>query len=204
MNDATLPGADPLRTEALARFSALLAEAIASDDPEPTAMSLATAVDGRVSVRIVLLKGVDERGFRFFTNRASDKGRQLAAHPRAALCFHWKQLHGGMQVRIEGGVEQLPDAESDAYFASRPRGSQIGAWASLQSSPLPERAVFEARIAEMEARFAGGPVPRPPHWGGFLVRPERIEFWHAGDFRLHERVLYEALPAGWGKRLLYP
>src|SRR5262249_5440990 len=150
----------------------------ASTDPEPTAMTLATSQGHRVSARIVLLKGVDERGFRFFTNYESAKGRELTEHPRAALCFHWKHLPGAVQVRVEGHAEKLGAAESDAYFATRARGSQIGAWASLQSRPLADRAEFEARIAEIERRFAGTEVPRPPHWGGFVVVPDRIEFWY--------------------------
>lgn len=195
---------DALYQEALATFRDLLAEAGASGDPEPSAMTLATTEGERVSARIVLLKGVDERGFRFFTNYESDKGGQLAAHPRAALVFHWKALRGGVQVRTEGTIARLPAEESDAYFASRPRGSQIGAWASKQSQPLRDREEFEARIAEFERRFADGPVPRPPHWGGFVLVPQRIEFWYGADFRLHERVLYRRDAQGWTKRLLYP
>lgn len=167
-------------------------------------MTLATADAERVSARIVLLKGVDERGLRFFTNYDSDKGAQLAAHPRAALCFHWKTLRHGVQVRVEGEVATLPTDESDAYFATRPRGSQIGAWASLQSQDLRDRAEFEARIAEVERRYADAPVPRPPHWGGFVLAPRRIEFWYGADFRLHERVLYRNDASGWTRRLLYP
>ncbi len=193
-----------LYQEALATFRRLLDEATAAGDPEPTAMTLATLRDDGVSARIVLLKGVDEHGFRFFTNYESDKGAQLAAHPRAALAFHWKTLRHGVQVRVEGTIARLPAQESDAYFASRPRGSQIGAWASKQSQPLRDREEFEARIAEFEQRFAGGPVPRPPHWGGFVLAPQRIEFWYGADFRLHERVLYRLDAQGWTKRLLYP
>ena len=167
-------------------------------------MTLATSRDGRVSARIVLLKGVDERGFRFFTNYESAKSRELAEHPQAALCFHWKHLPGAVQVRVEGRVEKLGAAESDAYFATRARGSQIGAWASLQSQPLADRAEFEARIAEIERRFAGTEVPRPPHWGGFVVVPDRIEFWYGADFRLHERVLYALAGNLWTRQLLYP
>ncbi len=167
-------------------------------------MTLATLRDDGLSARIVLLKGVDERGFRFFTNYESDKGVQLVAHPRAALVFHWKTLRSGVQVRVEGAIAKLSAEESDAYFASRPRGSQIGAWASKQSQPLRDRDEFEARLAEFEQRFAGGPVPRPPHWGGFVLAPQRIEFWHGADFRLHERVLYRRDAQGWTKWLLYP
>ena len=194
----------PLYQGALQRFAALLDEARASGDEEPTAMTLASVADGRLSARIVLLKGVDARGFRFFTNYDSIKGRQLAAHAQAALCFHWKRLRNGVQVRVEGAVEKLAGEESDAYFATRPRGSQIGAWASLQSQPLRDRAEFEARIADVEQRFAGVPVPRPPNWGGFVVRPERIEFWFGAQFRLHERIEYRLDAGAWTQRTLFP
>ena len=194
-----------LYQEALATFRGLLDEARASADPEPTAMTLATVADGRVNARIVLLKGVDERGFRFFTNYESAKGAQLAAHPQVALCFHWKALREGIQVRVEGRAERLSASESDAYFATRARGSQLGAWASLQSQPLGDRAEFEARLAEFEARFADVSVPRPPHWGGYLVVPDCIEFWYGAGFRLHERWRYERDASGdWRKGLLYP
>jgi pyridoxamine 5'-phosphate oxidase len=194
----------PLYQEALRTFAGLLDEARASGDEEPEAMTLATAVDGRPSARIVLLKGVDARGFRFFTNYESAKGRQLAANAQAALCFHWKRLRNGVQVRVEGGVARLSAAESDAYFATRFRGSQIGAWASSQSQPLRDRAEFEARIAEIEQRFAGVDVPRPPHWGGFVVAPVQIEFWYGAKFRLHERIQYLQADGEWTKRVLYP
>jgi len=167
-------------------------------------MTLATTQGERVSARIVLLKGVDARGFRFFTNYESLKAHQLATHAQAALCFHWKTLPGGVQVRVEGRVEKLPAAESDAYFATRARESRIGAWASLQSNPLRDRAEFEARILKVEQRYASADVPRPPHWGGYLVVPERIEFWHGADFRLHERVDYWSVNGAWKKQLLYP
>ena len=150
-----------LHPDILQTFRALLEEVQASPDREPTAMNLATAdPDGRVHSRIVLLKGVDADGFRFFTNYHSAKGRQLAAHPQVALTFHWKQLREGVQVRVEGKAERLPEADSDAYFATRKRGSQIGAWASHQSEPMPDRATFEARVAEFEAKFEGQEVPR--------------------------------------------
>lgn len=168
-------------------------------------MTLATAdAHGRVSARIVLLKSVDADGFRFFTNYESHKAEQIAAHPQVALCFHWKLLREGVQVRVEGDIAKVSAAESDAYFASRPRGSQIGAWASPQSQPLPDRGTFEARIAEFERRFADSPVPRPPHWGGYLVRPDRIEFWYGARFRLHERVRYEKTDGVWVRGMLYP
>ena len=167
-------------------------------------MTLATSHGERLSARIVLLKGVDARGFRFFTNYESAKGTQLLAHPQAALCFHWKTLRDGVQVRVEGGVERLSAEESDAYFATRPRGSRIGAWASTQSRPLANREEFEARIEQIEQRFAGVDVPRPPYWGGYLVVPDRIEFWYGANFRLHERVCYEREGAAWSTRMLYP
>jgi pyridoxamine 5'-phosphate oxidase len=194
-----------LYQEALTTFTGLLDEARASGDAEPTSMTLATAgADGRVSARIVLLKSVDADGFRFFTNYQSEKAGQIAAHPKVALCFHWKLLREGVQVRVEGDIAKVSAAESDAYFASRPRGSQIGAWASPQSQPLPDRGAFEARIAEFERRFEGAPVPRPPHWGGYLVRPDRIEFWYGASFRLHERVRYEKTDGAWIRGMLYP
>jgi len=168
-------------------------------------MTLASVgADGRVSARIVLLKGVGPDGFRFFTNYESLKGAQLEAHPQVALCFHWKLVREQVQVRVEGEASPLSAAESDAYFATRPRASQIGAWASLQSCALPDRAAFEQRIAEFERRFEGADVPRPPHWGGYLVRPDRIEFWYGAKYRLHERVIYVRSGDNWTKGLLYP
>ena len=195
----------PLPDEVVTTFRDLLERARASGDREPDAMTLATlGDDGQPSARTVLLKAFDARGFVFYTNLASRKGRQLAAHPRAALLFHWKGIDEGVQVKTEGPVERVTDAEADAYFASRPRGSQIGAWASLQSQPLPDRATFEARLAEMEARFEGGPVPRPPRWSGFRVRPVAVEFWYGARFRLHERHRWTVLDGGWQRRMLYP
>ena len=168
-------------------------------------MNLATMQgDGRVSSRIVLLKAFDTRGLVFYTNLESDKGRQLQAHPRAALCFHWKHLRDGVQARFEGTVSQVDDAEADAYFATRPRESQLGAWASLQSQTLPDRATFEQRFAEAEHRFASTPVPRPPHWSGLRVKPELVEFWYGAAFRLHERHRHEWQSGAWTERLLYP
>lgn len=194
-----------LTAEILDTFRTLLTEATAAGDPEPTAMTLATADDdGRVSARIVLLKGVDTDGFRFFTNYTSAKGEQIARQPQVALCFHWKTLREGVQVRVEGAVEPLPTADSDAYFATRPRLSQIGAWASLQSQTLPDRATFEQRVAHYEREFAGRDVPRPPHWGGYRVVPDRVEFWYGAQFRLHERVLWEYADRRWQRRELYP
>jgi len=198
---------DPTYAEALRTFSDLLAEATAAGDPEPTAMTLATVGrGGRPSARTVLLKAHDERGFVFYTNFDSHKGRQLALNPQAALQFLWKGLRDGehVQVRIEGSVEPVSAAEADAYFARRPRESQIGAWASKQSQTLESRAVFDARFAEFEQRFAGGEVPRPPHWSGFRVVPEAIEFWYGARFRLHERQCYERVDGAWHRRMLYP
>jgi pyridoxamine 5'-phosphate oxidase len=194
-----------LKSEILDTFLRLLDEAKASGDPEPTAMNLAT-VDGsgRVASRIVLLKGVDGRGFRFYTNYESDKGSQLEAHPQVALCFHWKQLREGVQVRVEGVSRKLQAEESDAYFASRPRGSQIGAWASLQSQTLPDRDSFEQRVARYEQQFEGHEVTRPPHWGGFVVEPDMLEFWYGAEFRLHERVRWDRHGQTWTSRMLYP
>ncbi|TDR41644.1 pyridoxamine 5'-phosphate oxidase [Tahibacter aquaticus] len=190
---------------ALEELRRLLAEAALSGDPEPTAMNLSTIdARGRPHSRIVLLKGVAEDGLRFFTNYTSAKGEELAAHAQVALCLHWKQLREGIQVRVEGTVSRLPEADSDAYFASRARGSQIGAWASLQSQTLPQREDFEARIAEVEARFAGCEVERPPHWGGYRVDPDLIEFWYGANFRLHERQRHELIDGQWRQRMLYP
>ncbi|MBK5188066.1 MAG: pyridoxamine 5'-phosphate oxidase [Gemmatimonadaceae bacterium] len=187
-------------------FRALFAQAQAVDRarlPEPHAMSLATVgADGAPSVRMVLLKDVDERGFVFFTNLNSHKGRELTANPRAALCFYWAALDA--QIRVEGSVEPVSDAEADAYFASRARERQIGAWASSQSETLASMDALRARVADVEARYEGYPVPRPPHWTGRRVKPSRIEFWRAGDHRLHERRLFERDGDGWTMRRLFP
>ncbi|MFY8206937.1 MAG: pyridoxamine 5'-phosphate oxidase [Arenimonas sp.] len=196
---------DPLYSAALATFADLLQQAKQSIDPEPTAMTVATVGrDGRPAARTVLLKGFDERGFVFYTNFSSRKGRQLAANPQAALLFHWRHLHEGVQVKIEGTVEPVSAEEADAYFASRPRGSQIGAWASLQSQPLASREQFDTRYADFEKQYADMPVPRPPHWSGFRVVPERIEFWYGAQFRLHERQCYERNNGVWSQVMLYP
>ena len=196
---------DALYKTALETFNALLEQAQQSQDPEPTAMTVATVgADGRPAARTVLLKTVDERGFVFFTNFNSRKGKHLAANPQAALLFHWKHLQEGVQVKIEGTVEPVSAAEADAYFAVRPRGSQIGAWASLQSQTLASRELFEQRVAEVEKQYEGIDVPRPPHWSGFRVVPERIEFWYGARFRLHERQCFDRVDGVWTQVMLYP
>jgi len=192
-----------MTTDPFQLFDAWFAEARASEPNDSNAMALATVdAAGQPSVRMVLLKGHGPDGFVFYTNRESRKAGELVAVPKAALLFHWKSLR--RQVRIEGAVGQVSDAESDAYFASRSRDSQLGAWASEQSRPLDARATFEARYEEMRARFEGGDVPRPPHWGGYRVTPARIEFWQDRAHRLHERRLFVRAPEGWDEGLLYP
>ncbi len=185
------------------RFAEWFAEAGQSEPNDPNAMALATATpDGRPSVRMVLLKEMDSRGFVFYTNLESLKGVQLSANPHAALCFHWKSLR--RQVRVEGAVEPVSAEDSDAYFHSRPRLSRIGAWASRQSRPLESRFHLEKRVAEYTARFAVGEVPRPDHWGGFRLVPERFEFWEDRPFRLHDRILYTRHDDGWRPQHLFP
>ncbi|HEX4695649.1 pyridoxamine 5'-phosphate oxidase [Sphingomonas sp.] len=188
----------------LALFDAWLAEAKAGEPNDPNAMALATAdASGRPSVRMVLLKGHGPDGFVFYTNRESRKAGEIAANPRAALLFHWKSLR--RQVRIEGALTLASVAESDVYFASRSRDSQLGAWASDQSRPLADRATFEARFAEVQGKFDGQDVPRPPHWGGYRLTPHHIEFWQERAHRLHERRVFDrASERGWTERLLYP
>jgi pyridoxamine 5'-phosphate oxidase len=192
--------------QALATFAALFDEAAAAGEPDRTAMTLATATpDARPSARVVLLKAFDPRGFVFYTHLDGRKGRELQANPQAALLFHWPRVRDGVQVRVEGTVEVVADAEADAYFASRPRGSQLGAWASKQSETLESRAQFDERLAQADAEFEGRPVPRPPRWGGLRVMPERIEFWYGAQYRLHERHLFERDGAGtWQVRMLFP
>lgn len=185
------------------RFGELLERAMQSDILEPTAMALATVGEsGAPSLRMVLLKGFDERGFTFFTNLGSRKARELEVNPVAALCFHWQPLE--VQVRVEGRVEPVSTAEADDYFATRPRGSQIGAWASRQSQLLARREELQERIAEVEARFHGEPIPRPAFWSGFRVVPERIEFWYGRASRLHDREVFSRGTDGWTTESLYP
>jgi pyridoxamine 5'-phosphate oxidase len=187
----------------IAQFRAWLDEATAAGGPEPQAMTLATiAADGAPHARIVYLRGLDERGFAFFTNYESSKGHDLAATPLAALVFFWSLLH--RQVRVEGTVAQLSAAESDAYFAQRPRGHRLNAWASQQSSVIPSRAFLEERVADAAARFGAGDVPRPPYWGGYRVTPRRVEFWQGREDRAHDRLAYVRVEQGWRIERLSP
>ena len=192
-----------LHSDPLAQFRAWFAEAERAGIAVPEAMALATAApDGRPSVRMVLLKGADERGFAFFTNLESRKGAELAGNPRAALLFHWQPL--GRQVRVEGSVARVPDEEAAAYFATRPLGSRISATASPQSRPLADRAELERLVAAARARFPGEEVPLPAHWGGFRVVPDAYEFWEHRDDRLHDRIRYDLLAGGWSQTRLAP
>lgn len=196
--------------EPFALFEAWFAQSTLSEINDPNAMALATADGlGVPNVRTVLLKGLDPadhspRGFVFYTNMTSTKGRELLANPHAALLFHWKSLQ--RQVRIKGAITQVSDAEADAYFVSRPRGSRIGAWASQQSQELPSRAALESSVSDLEAKFTGDDIPRPPHWTGFRVTPSEIEFWHDRPYRLHDRIVFrrDTPPAPWTKTRLYP
>jgi pyridoxamine 5'-phosphate oxidase len=197
--DFDRPSPDPI-----AEFHIWMDEARQTELPNPNAMTLATAdADGRPAARILLLKDIDDRGAVFYTNRNARKGRELADNPRAALLFFWDGL--GRQVRMEGEVSLLSDAESDAYFATRPRESRIGAWASRQSETVANRAALDAAVAEAEARFADQDVPRPPHWGGYRLRLDSIEFWQGHQFRLHDRVVYTRDDSGnWKAQRLFP
>ena len=194
------PQRDPL-----AIFADWIGEAAKSEPNEPEAMALASVDEhGRPDIRMVLLKGADANGFVFYTNLESAKGRELGIHPHAALCFHWKTLR--RQVRVRGPAARVSDAEADAYFATRPKDSQIGAWASAQSRPMEGRFAFEREIAKYAARYALTSVPRPPHWSGFRVTPLEIEFWRDRPFRLHDRLVYrrQAVDAPWRTERLYP
>ena len=190
-------------TDPFALFHAWMAEARASEPNDPEAVAFASADEqGRPSVRMVLLRSVGPQGFGFFTHLDSRKGRELAQNPNGALAFHWKSLR--RQVRAEGPVVQVSDAEADAYFASRSRESRIGAWASEQSRPLESRELFESRYAQLQQRFEGEDVPRPPRWSGFRLIPDTIEFWSDRPHRLHERRLFTRGDGGWSEGLLYP
>jgi pyridoxamine 5'-phosphate oxidase len=186
-----------------ARFARWYAEAEASEPSDPNAMTVVTATpDGRPSARTILLKGVDPRGFVFYTNKESRKSDELAGNPHIALLFYWKSL--GRQIRIEGEVEAVTDAEADAYFASRLRISRLGAWASQQSRPLDARTTLERRLAEYEAKYPGDDIPRPPYWSGYRVLPRRFEFWQDMEYRLHDRTTYDRTPDGWTMGKLFP
>jgi pyridoxamine 5'-phosphate oxidase len=194
---------DDVVNDPYALFTEWFTDAKASEINDPNAMALATIdKDDTPSVRMVLLKDYDQKGFVFYTNKESRKGLALQANPRAALLFHWKSL--GRQIRIEGPVSYVSDAESDEYYASRPRGSRIGAWASQQSQPIASRAELEARVEVIEKQYEGQDIPRPAHWGGYLVAPKRIEFWHEGPYRLHSRIVFTATANGWEKSMICP
>jgi len=190
-------------SEPIDLFHAWFAEAEQSEANDPNAMALATVDDaGQPSIRMVLLKGADADGFVFYTNYESRKGVELLSQPRAALCFHWKSLR--RQIRVEGPVETVSDEEADAYFASRARGSQLGAWASQQSRPMSSKAELLKRVGSYTAKFGVGKVPRPPHWSGFRLVPAYYEFWKDGQFRLHDRLVYRRSDDGWQTETLYP
>jgi pyridoxamine 5'-phosphate oxidase len=198
MEETTAPIAEPF-----ARLREFLADAEATGMSDPNAMVVSTVdAEGQPSSRAVLLKGFDERGFVFYTNYESRKGREILGNPKVSLNFHWRELD--KQVVVLGTAEQVPDEEADAYFATRARTSQLGAWASQQSRPLPSKAHLLAEVAKLEARYFGRPIPRPPHWSGFRVVPHWIEFWVSGTFRLHDRTVYERIPEGWRVTKRYP
>ena len=205
---AVLPNDDageelPAATDPFALFDEWMLEAEASEINDANAMTLATATaDGAPSARMVLLKGIDDRGFVFYTNLDSRKGGELAVNPHAALCFHWKSLR--RQVRVTGAVEPVSGEDADAYFESRPRGSRIGAWASRQSHPLASRRELIAEVARHTARFGLGDIPRPSNWSGFRVVPDTIEFWRDRPFRLHDRLVYSRAETGWRTKRLFP
>lgn len=204
MSDAQLTNPDFTQaSEPYRLFAAWLDDAGQSEINDPNAVALATVdADGLPNVRMVLLKGFDEQGFVFYTNFESAKGREILGSMKAAMCFHWKSLR--RQVRVRGPVEIVSDAEADAYYATRPRGSRIGAWASAQSRPLEGRFALEKAVAEYTAKHAIGEIPRPAHWSGFRIRPVEIEFWHDRPFRLHDRLQFKREGDGWGKQRLYP
>ena len=190
-------------TDPIALFDTWLQEAVESEPNDPTAVALATVDrDGLPNVRMVLLKGFDQRGFVFYTNFESAKGEEITATMKAAMCFHWKSRR--RQVRLRGPVEIVTPEEADAYFASRPRGSRIGAWASAQSRPLDSRRTLEAAVAELEAKYGGDDIPRPAHWSGFRIKPVTIEFWQDGAFRLHDRIVFARAGDRWETTRLYP
>ena len=192
-----------MKPDPLLQFHQWFEETLAADLHEPNAMIVATATpDGRPSARTVLLKGYDERGFVFYTNYEGRKAGELDANPACALLFYWGELE--RQVRIEGRATRLSNSESDAYFASRPRGSRLGAWASEQSRPVEDRSVLEERVRELEARYEGREIPRPPFWGGYRVEPEVVEFWQGRESRLHDRLVYGRTGDGWQIERLQP
>lgn len=204
MNDAQLTDGDFVKsTEPYELFSRWLKDATASEPNDPNAVALSTVdQDGLPNVRMVLLKDFDEQGFVFYTNYESAKGQEILASMKAAMCFHWKSLR--RQVRVRGIVEKVTDAEADAYYATRPRGSRIGAWASQQSRPLESRFALEKAVATFTTRYAIGDIPRPAHWSGFRIKPVSIEFWHDRPFRLHDRVVFKPEGDKWNKTRLYP
>ena len=204
MSDSSLTTGDFTESpEPFELFAAWLEDATASEPNDPNAVAVATVdSDGLPDVRMVLLKGFDQAGFVFYTNFESAKGRELLANMKAAMCFHWKSLR--RQVRVRGPVEVVSDEDADAYYATRPRGSRIGAWASKQSRPLESRFALEKAVAEYTARYAIGAIPRPSYWSGFRIVPQEIEFWHDRPFRLHDRMKFVRTAGGWDKTRLYP